>query len=101
MMDNATFRENMNAVAVAASKVSTQANQAQEPGIHELLACLGDLAKENRGLSYQIRDNLFGLIPTEGNSGEKTIGCAKDAIEDSIERLRETNDILRYIVDHL
>ena len=28
MMDNATFRENMNAVAVAASKVSTQANQA-------------------------------------------------------------------------
>ena len=101
MMDNATFRENMNAVAVAASKVSTQANQAQEPGIHELLACLGNLAKENRGLSYQIRDNLFGLIPTEGNSGEKTIGCAKDAIEDSIERLRETNDILRYIVDHL
>ena len=39
-MDNATFRENMNAVAVAASKVSTQANQAQEPGIHDLLACL-------------------------------------------------------------
>lgn len=101
MMDNATFRENMNAVAVAASKVSTQANQAQEPGIHDLLARLGDLAKENRGLSYQIRDNLFGLIPTEGNSYEKTIGCAKDAIEDSIERLRETNDILRYVVDHL
>ena len=99
MMDNATFRENMN--AVAASKVSTQANQAQEPGIHDLLACLGDLAKENRGLSYQIRDNLFGLIPTEGNSCEKTIGCAKDAIEDSIERLRETNDILRYVIDHL
>lgn len=96
MMDNATFRENMNAVAVAASKVS-----AQEPGIHDLLACLGDLAKENQGLSYQIRDNLFGLIPTEGNSCEKTIGCAKDAIEDSIERLRETNDILRYVIDHL
>lgn len=95
-MDNATFRENMNAVAVAASKVS-----AKEPGIHDLLACLGDLAKENRGLSYQIRDNLFGLIPTEGNSCEKTIGCAKDAIEDSIERLRETNDILRYVIDHL
>lgn len=75
MMDNATFRESMNAVAVAASKVS-----AQEPGIHDLLACLGDLAKENRGLSYQIRDNLFGLIPTEGNSCEKTIGCAKDAV---------------------
>lgn len=72
-----------------------------EPGIHDLLACLGDLAKENRGLSYQIRDNLFGLIPTEGNSCEKTIGCAKDAIEDSIERLRETNDILRYVIDHL
>lgn len=33
MMDNATFRENMNAVAVAASKVSTQAKQAQEPGV--------------------------------------------------------------------
>lgn len=31
MMDNATFRENMNAVAVAASNVSTQANKAQEP----------------------------------------------------------------------
>lgn len=101
MMDNATFRENMNAVAVAASKVSTQANQAQEPGIHELLACLSDLAKENRGLSYQIRDNLFGLIPMDGNSCEKTIGCAKDAIEDSIERLREVNDILRYVIDHL
>jgi hypothetical protein len=101
MMDNATFRENMNAVAVAASKVSTQANQAQEPGIHDLLACLGDLAKENRGLSYQIRDNLFGLIPTDGNSCENAIGCAKDAIEDSIKRLRETNDILRYVVDHL
>lgn len=101
MMDNATFRENMNAVAVAASKVSTQANPAQEPGIHDLLACLGDLAKENRGLSYQIRDNLFGLIPTDGNSCENAIGCAKDAIEDSIKRLRETNDILRYVVDHL
>ena len=101
MMDNATFRENMNAVAVAASKVSTQANQAQEPGIHDLLACLGDLAKENRGLSYQIRDNLFGPAPTDGNSCERAIGCAKDAIEDSIERLRETNDILRYVIDHL
>lgn len=97
-MDNATFRENMNAVAVAASKVSTRT---QEPGIHDLLARLGELAKENRGLSYQIRDNLFGPIPTEGNSCEKTIGCAKDAIEDSIERFAEANDILRYIVDHL
>ena len=96
MMDNATFRENMNAAAVAASKVP-----AQEPGIHDLLAHLGDLAKENRGLSYKIRDNLFGLIPTEGNSCEKTIGCAKDAIEDSIERLGEANDILRYVIDHL
>lgn len=100
-MDNATFRENMNAVAVAASKVPTQANQAQEPGIHDLLARLSDLVKENRGLSYQIRDSLFGLIPNEGNSCEKMIGCAKDAIEDSIERLSETNDILRYVVDHL
>lgn len=101
MMDNATFRANMNAVAVAASKVSTQANQAQEPGIHDLLAHLADLAKENQSLSYQIRDNLFGLIPTDGNSCEKTIGCAKDAIEDSIERFGKANDILRYIVDHL
>lgn len=96
MMDNATFRENMNAVAVAASKVS-----AQEPGIHDLLAHLADLAKENRSLSYQIRDNLFGPIPTDGNSCEKTIGCAKDAIEDSIERFAGANDILHYIVDHL
>lgn len=101
MMDNATFRENMNAVAVAASKVSTPANQAQEPGIHDLLAHLADLAKENQSLSYQIRDNLFGLIPTDGNSCEKTIGCAKDAIEDSIERFGKANDILRYVVDHL
>lgn len=101
MMDNATFRENMNAVAVAASKVSTQANQAQEPGIHDLLAHLSDLAKENQSLSYQIRDILFGLIPTDGNSCEKTIGCTKDAIEDSIERFGKANDILRYVVDHL
>ena len=100
-MDNATFRENMNAAVVADGNMLTQAKQAQEPGIHDLLAHLSDLAKENRSLSYQIRDNLFGLIPTEGNSCEKTIGCAKDAIEDSIERLRETNDILRYVIDHL
>lgn len=98
MMDNATFRENMNAVAVAASKVPIKA---QEPGIHELLAHMSDLAKENRSLSYQIRDNLFGPIPTDGNSCEKTIGCAKDAIEDSIERFAGANDILRYVVDHL
>lgn len=101
MMDNATFRENMNAVAVAASKVPVQVKQAQEPGIHDLLAHLADLAKENRSLSYQIRDNLFGPIPTDGNSCEKTIGCAKDAIEDSIERFGKANDILRYVVDHL
>ena len=100
-MNNATFRENMNAVAVAASKVSTQAKQAQEPGIHDLLAHLADLAKENRSLSYQIRDNLFGPSPTDGNSNERTIGCAKDAIEDSIAWLTEANDILRYICDHL
>mgnify|MGYP006976140219 CR=1 FL=1 len=96
MMDTATFRENMNAVAVAANKVP-----AQEPGIHDLLGRLGELAKENRGLGYQIRDNLFGLIPTDGNTGEKTIGCAKDAIEDAIERLGEANDILRYVINHL
>ncbi len=101
MMDNATFRANMNAAAVAEGNMPTQAKQAQEPGIHDLLACLSDLAKENRSLSYQIRDNLFGPIPTEGNSCEKTIGCAKDAIEDSIERFAGANDILRYIVDHL
>ena len=101
MMDNATFRENMNAVAVAASKVPIQGEQAQEPGIHELLAHLSDLAKENRSLSYQIRDNLFGPIPIDGNSCEKTIGCAKDAIEDSIERFAGANDILRYIINHL
>lgn len=100
-MDNATFRANMNAVPVAEGNVLTQANQAKEPGIHDLLAHLSDLAKENRSLSYQIRDNLFGLIPTDGNSCEKTIGCAKDAIEDSIERFAGANDILRYIVDHL
>lgn len=98
MMDNATFRENMNAVAVAASKVSTRT---KEPGIHDLLARLGELAKENQSLSYQIRDNLFGPIPTEGNTNEKTIGCAKDAIEDAIDRFAGANDILRYIVDHL
>lgn len=99
MMDNTTFRANMeNAVNAANVKCNMPI---QEPGIHDLLARLGDLAKENLGLSYQIRDNLFGLIPTEDNSCEKTIGCAKDAIEDSIERLSETNDILRYVVDHL
>ena len=98
-MDNTMFKANMeNAVNAANVKCNMPI---QEPGIHDLLARLGDLAKENRGLSYQIRDNLFGLIPTEGHSCEKTVGCAKDAIEDSIERLSETNDILRYIVDHL
>ena len=100
-MDNATFRANMNAAAVAEGNMLTPANQAQEPGIHDLLAHLSDLAKENQSLSSQIRDNLFGLIPTDGNSCEKTIGCAKDAIEDSIERFAGANDILRYIVDHL
>ena len=100
-MDNTTFRANMNAPAVAEGNVLTQAKQTQEPGIHELLAHLSDLAKENRSLSYQIRDNLLGPIPTEGNSCEKTIGCAKDAIEDSIDRFAGANDILRYIVDRL
>lgn len=101
-MDNATFRANMenavNAVNAANVKCSIPT---QEPGIHDLLARLGELAKENRGLSYQIRDNLFGPILTEGDSCEKTIGCAKDAIEDSIARLNEANDILRYVVAHL
>nr|DAJ11385.1 MAG TPA: hypothetical protein [Caudoviricetes sp.] len=99
MMDNATFRANMeNAVNAAHVKCSMPT---QEPGIHDLLARLGELAKENRGLSYQIRDNLFGPIPTNGDSCEKAIGCAKDAIEDAIARLVEANDILRYIVNHL
>lgn len=98
-MDNATFRANMeNAVNAAHVKCSMPT---QEPGIHDLLARLGELAKENRGLSYQIRDNLFGPIPTNGDSCEKAIGCAKDAIEDAIARLVEANDILRYIVNHL
>ena len=72
-----------------------------ELGIHDLLAHLGELAKENQSLSYQIRDNLFGPIPIKGDSCEKAIGCAKDAIEDSIERLSEANDILRYVISHL
>ena len=98
-MNNTTFGANMeNTVNAANVKCSMPT---QEPGIHDLLAHLGERVKENQSLSYQIRDNLFGPIPTEGNSCEKTIGCAKDAIEDSIERLVETNDILRYIVNHL
>lgn len=98
-MDNATFRANMENTANAANVKCNMPTP--EPGIHDLLARLGELAKENRGLSYQIRDNLFGSIPTDGNSGERAIGCAKDAIEDSIERLVEANDILRYVVNHL
>ena len=98
-MDNAMSRANMeNAVNAAHVKCSMPT---PEPGIHDLLAHLGELAKENRGLSYQIRDNLFGPILTEGDSCEKTIGCAKDAIEDAIARLIETNGILRYVVGHL
>ena len=99
MMDNATFRANMENTVNAAHVKCTMPTQ--EPGIHDLLARLGELAKENRGLSYQIRDNLFGPILTEGDSCEKTIGCAKDAIEDAIARLVEANDILRYVVNHL
>lgn len=102
MMNNTTVRSNMenavNAVNAANVKCSMPT---QEPGIHDLLARLGELAKENRGLSYQIRDNLFGPIPTDSNPCENSIGCAKDAIEDSIARLIETNDILRYVVNRL
>lgn len=98
-MDNTMFRANMeNAVNTANDECNMPT---PEPGLHDLLASLGELAKENRGLSYQIRDNLFGLVPTNGNSGESTIGCAKDAIEDSIARLAETNDILRYVINRL
>ena len=90
-MDNAMSRANMeNAV-----------NAALNTGSHDLRAHLGDLAKENRGLSYQIRDNLFGPILTEGDSCEKAIGCAKDAIEDAIDLLVEANNILRYVVNRL
>lgn len=98
-MDNATFRAN---VENAVNAVNVKCNMPiQEPGIHDLLARLGELAKENRGLSYQIRDNLFGLFPTDGNSCENAIGCAKDAIEDAIARLVEANDILHYVNNHL
>ena len=98
-MNNATFGANMeNTVNAAHVKCSMPT---PEPGIHDLLAHLGELAKENRGLGYQIRDNLFGPILTDGNSCENAIGCATDAIEDAIARLSETNDILRYIVNHL
>lgn len=98
-MDNTMFRANMeNAVNTANVKCNMPT---QEPGLHDLLARLGELAKENRGLSYQIRDNLFGLVPTDGNSCENAIGCAKDAIEDAIARLNEANDILRYVNNHL
>lgn len=96
MMDNTTFRANMENAANATCNVPIQ-----EPGIHDLLTRLGELAKENRGLSSQIRDNLFGLAPTDGNSGERAIGCAKDAIEDAIARLSEANDILHYVNIHL
>ena len=99
MMDNATFRANMENTANAANVKCNMPTQ--EPGIHDLLARLGELAKENRGLSYQIRDNLFGPILTEGDSCEKAIGCAKDAIEDAIDRLVEANNILRYVVNRL
>lgn len=99
MMDNAMFRANMENAGNAANVKCSMPTP--EPGIHDLLARLGELAKENKGLSYQIQDNLFGLTPTDGDSGERAIGCAKDAIEDSIARLVETNDILRYVVNCL
>ena len=98
-MDNTMFKANMENTVNAAHVKCTMPTQ--EPGIHDLLARLGELAKENQSLGYQIRDNLFGPIPTDGNSCEKAIGCAKDAIEDAIARLIETNDILRYVVGHL
>lgn len=99
MMDNTMFRANMeNAVNAANVKCNMPT---QEPGIHDLLARLGELAKENRGLSYQIRDNLFGPVPTDGNPCENAIGCAKDAIADAIDRLNEANDILRYVINRL
>ena len=99
MMDNAMFRANMeNTVNAEHVKCNMPT---PGPGSRDLLAHLGERARENRALSYQIRDNLFGPILTEGNSCENAIGCAKDAIEDAIARLSEANDILRYIVNHL
>ena len=99
MMNNATFRANMeNAVNTANAECSMPT---REPGIQDLLVRLGELTKENRGLSYRIRENLFGPIPTDGNSCESTISCAKDAIEDAIARLVEANDILCYINDRM
>ena len=73
----------------------------KDPGLHDLLARLGELTEENRGLSYQIRENLFGLVPRDGNSSERPIGCAKDALENAIAQLAEANDFLRYVSDHL
>lgn len=99
MMDNATFRANMeNAVNAANVKCHTPI---KDPGIQDLLTRLGELVRTNNGLSYQIRENLFGSTPIDGTSGERAIGCAKDAIEDSIARLAEANDILCYVRDHL
>lgn len=99
MMDNATFRANMeNAVNTANVKCHTPI---KDPGIQDLLTRLGELVKANQGLGYQIRENLFGSVPTEGVSCERAIGCARDAIEDSIARLSEANDILCYVRDHL
>lgn len=98
-MDNATFRANMENTANAANvKCHTPI---KDPSLQDLLTRLGELVKLNQGLSYQIRENLFGSIPTDGNSGEHAIGCAKDAIEDSIARLSEATDILHYVRDHL
>lgn len=101
-MDNATFRANMeNAVnAVNAANVKCH-TPIKDPGIQDLLTRLGELVRTNNGLSCQIRENLFGSTPLDGNSCERAIGCAKDAIEDSIARLAEANDILCYVRDHL
>lgn len=99
MMDNTMFRANMeNAVNAANAKCNMPT---REPGLQDLLVRLGELTKENRGLSYRIRENLFGPVPTDGNSGESTISCAKDVIEDAIARLAEANEILRYVSDHM
>lgn len=73
----------------------------QEPAIHDLLARLGELTKENRDLGYRIQDNLFGPKPANVDAPDSEIGCAKDAIEVSIKRLAETNDILRYVNERL
>lgn len=59
MMDNATFRANMeNAVNAANVKCHTPI---KDPGIQDLLTRLGELVRTNNGLSYQY-DETGGIL---------------------------------------